>query len=118
MPVQIFGTMKCKETQKALRFFKERRIQVHFVDLKEKGMSSGELKAVNRHIPLDKLIDKEGKRYLDKGYTYLSNNIEEILIEDPQLLKTPIIRFDGKAYLGFDEPLLRGLEKEETFKKK
>ena len=37
MDVQIFGTAKCKNTQKALRFFKERRVGVHFVDLNQRA---------------------------------------------------------------------------------
>ena len=61
MAVQIFGTLKCKDTQKTLRFFKERRIQVHFVDLSEKPLSPGELTNIKRSIPLKDLIDKNGK---------------------------------------------------------
>ena len=44
MEVQVFGTKSCNETRKALRFFKERRIRTHFVDLKERPASAGELK--------------------------------------------------------------------------
>ncbi len=57
MNIQIIGTKKCKETQKAERFFKERRIPYHFRDLTEKGISKGELENINRAIP-DRRIDR------------------------------------------------------------
>ena len=43
MNIQIFGTKKCNDTKKAERFFKERGIKYQFIDMKEKGMSKGEL---------------------------------------------------------------------------
>ncbi len=43
---QLFGTKKCAETLKADRWFKERRVTLHNVDLAQKGMSPGELRNV------------------------------------------------------------------------
>ena len=51
--IQIFGTKKCKDTGKALRFFKERGISIHFIDLKEKAVSPGELSSISRSVDLD-----------------------------------------------------------------
>ena len=63
MGIQIFGTKKCKETAKAIRFFKERRVEIHFVDLAQKAMSAGELKNISRSIPPEELIDTESREY-------------------------------------------------------
>ncbi|PYN29568.1 MAG: ArsC family transcriptional regulator, partial [Candidatus Rokuibacteriota bacterium] len=41
--VQIFGFKDCQDTRKALRFFAERRISPHFVDLEERPATRGEL---------------------------------------------------------------------------
>ena len=46
MNIQIFGTKKCNDTKKAERFFKERGIKYQFIDIREKGMSKGELTSV------------------------------------------------------------------------
>ena len=46
MNIQIFGTLKCQETRKAQRYFKERRIPFQFINLAERGMSKGELNSV------------------------------------------------------------------------
>ncbi len=101
MAIQIFGTKKCKTSQKALRFFKERGIEVHFVDLKEKAMSKGELKNVSRSVPLEELIDTEGKEYEKRGLKYIQHDIEEILLEEPMLLRTPVARNGSKATVGY-----------------
>jgi len=92
MNIQIIGTKKCKETQKAERYFKERRITFHFRDLTEKGLSKGELENISRSIPLDDLIDRESKRFKDRGMQFMVYDIEEELLNDPLLLKTPIVR--------------------------
>lgn len=98
--IQIFGTKKCKDTQKAIRFFKERNIQVHLVDLKEKGISPGELRNIANSVPLDDLIDREGKQYKKRNLKYMKFDIETELLDDPLLLKTPIVRYKQKATIG------------------
>ena len=101
MNIQIIGTKKCKETQKAERFFKERRIPYHFRDLAEKGISKGELDNIIRVISLEDLIDKESKRYKDRGMQFMVFDIEEELLSDPLLLKTPIVRSENRVTVGY-----------------
>ena len=103
--VQIFGTKKCKETQKAERWFKERGMKVQSVSLNEKGLSPGELKSVaNKVGGVEAMIDREGKRYIDKGLKHAAPSaarIEALLLEDAMLLKTPIVRRGSDATLGY-----------------
>jgi arsenate reductase (glutaredoxin) len=101
MNIQIIGTKKCKETQKAERYFKERRIPFHFRDLTEKGLSKGELENISRVIPLDDLIDRESKRFKDRGMQFMVFDIEEELLEDSLLLKTPIVRNERLVTVGY-----------------
>jgi arsenate reductase-like glutaredoxin family protein len=95
MNIQIIGTKKCKDTQKAERFFMERRVQFHFRDLNIKGISNGELENISRTIPIDELIDREGKQFKKRGLEFMVFNIESELLEDALLFKTPIVR-NGK----------------------
>jgi len=101
MNIQIIGTKKCKETQKAERYFKERRISFHFKDLNEKGLSKGEFENISRIIPLDELIDRESKRFKDRGLQFMVFDIEEELLRDPLLLKTPIVRNEKLVTVGY-----------------
>lgn len=98
--IQIFGTKKCNDTQKAIRFFKERRVVIQFVDLNEKAMSKGELTSVARTIPLEELINKEGKQFKNRNLEYMVYDLETELLEDPLLLRTPITRQGQKATVG------------------
>lgn len=101
MNIQIIGTKKCKETQKAERYFKERRIPFHFRDLTEKGLAKGELENISRVIPLGDLIDRESKRFKDRGMQYMVFDIEEELLADSLLLKTPIVRNERLVTIGY-----------------
>ena len=105
--IQIFGTKKCKETMKALRFFKERGIQTHFVNLTEKPVSPGELDAMIRGAGEEALLDTMGKTYSDKGLAYMDFSIREEILENNALLKTPVIREGKNILVGYDEKLLK-----------
>ena len=102
--IQIFGTKKCQDSRKAERWFKERGRNVQFIDLKQKGMSPGELKSVASKVGIESLIDREGQRYVDKGLKYAAPTgprIEQILLDDPLLLKTPVVRAGKEATVGY-----------------
>lgn len=111
MEVQIFGTKKCSETRKALRFFKERRVRVHFVDLKERPASPGELRRFVQKFGMDSLVDREGKRFRDMGLASAHRGEAwwlETLAEEPELLRTPLARSRERLTLGCDEAAWKG----------
>jgi arsenate reductase len=103
--VQIFGHQKCADTRKAERWFKERRQKLQLIDVREKGMSPGELRSVAAHVGgMEALIDREGARYAQKGLRHAAPTlarIEAVLLEDPLLLRTPIVRRGPLATLGY-----------------
>ncbi|KAF0141499.1 MAG: arsenate reductase-like protein [Stygiobacter sp.] len=101
MNIQIFGTKSCNDTKKAERFFKERRINFHFRDLNEKGIAKGELENITRVIPLEHLIDKEGKQYKKRNMQFMVFDLEEELLADPLLLVTPIVRNGKEVTIGY-----------------
>jgi arsenate reductase len=103
MNIQIIGTKKCNGTKKAQRFFKERRINFHFKDLAEKGLSKGELDNICRIYDSEELIDTNSKQYKKRGLEFMVFNLEDELLADPLLLKTPIVRNGNKVTLGVDE---------------
>jgi len=104
MNIQIFGTKKSFDTKKAERYFKERKIKYQFIDLNITGLSKGELQSVKASVGLMNLIDKECKEYEKLNIQHIINNSvkEEILLNNPKLYKTPIVRNGKKATVGYE----------------
>ena len=100
MNIQILGTNKSNDTRKAIRFFKERGISFHFRNVEEKGPSRGELENVSRSIDLQTLIDTDSVLYKKKGYQYMDFDVVEELMENPTLLKIPVVRNGRIATVG------------------
>ena len=103
MNIQIFGTKKCFDTKKAQRYFKERGVKFQFIDLNEKGMSKGEFNSVKQAVGgLDKMLDEKCKdqdtlalvKYL------VDSDKEEKVLDNQQILKTPIVRNGKQATVG------------------
>lgn len=107
--IQIFGTAKCKVTRAAQRFFADRRVKVQFVDLREKGLSRGELASVARAVGgMRALYDADGVRVKERGLQFLGADearLAELMLEDPLLLRTPIVRDGTRAAVGAAETL-------------
>ena len=104
--VQIFGIKNSQATRAAERFFKERRIRIQFVDLKQKAMAPAEIKRFIDRYGLPSLIDTGGKIYLDGGFKYLKMTDAELLekIErNPGMLRLPLVRAGNRVSIGHDE---------------
>ena len=106
MEVQIFGVKKSSDTRKALRFFSERRIKTHFVDLNERAASLGELRRFVQKFGLNQLIDRDSKRYLELGLQHARLSEErwlEKLVDEPLLLRVPLVRNGSALTIGLAE---------------
>lgn len=103
MNIQLFGVKKCFDTKKAERYFKERKIKYQFVDLTIKGLSKGELQSVKAAVGLNNLIDNAAKDYSRLNMDRIASTSvrEEILLKNPGLYKTPIVRNGKQATVGF-----------------
>ncbi len=105
LSVQIFGVKNSAGTRAAERFFKERRIAIHFVDLKQKPMAAGEINRFITKFGLQAMLDREGKAFAEAGLQYLRVPDPELLqrIErTPGLLKLPLIRGGKSLSIGED----------------
>ena len=113
MNIQIFGLKKCADTRKAQRFFKERRIRFQFVDLADKGLSKGELRSVAASVPLDQLLNRSSRRFVERGLAHASldpGRIEAVLLEEPLLFNTPVVRNGRQATVGYCPQVWKGWE--------
>jgi arsenate reductase-like glutaredoxin family protein len=106
LEVQVFGIRKSADTRKALRFFSERRIKTHFVDLMEKPASLGELRRFAQKFGVMSLVDKDSRRFAELGLRYAQLSDDrwlQKLSEEPLLLKIPLVRNVNQLTIGADE---------------
>jgi arsenate reductase len=106
MEVQVFGVRKSGTTRAALRFFAERRVRTHFVDLLERPASPGELRRFAQKFGTGALVDRDSRRYTDLGLVHarLSDErwIEKLAVE-PLLLRMPLVRCQQRLTVGAAE---------------
>lgn len=111
-PVQIFGTEDSPGTRAAIRFFKERRMTIHLVDIRRKPMAAGELRRFVERLGAAGLADREGRAWLDAGMGYLRMDDSELaarLLADQRLLRIPLVRFGNAFAAGRDNAAWRAL---------
>ena len=104
MNIQIFGTKKCFDTKKAIRYFKERGIKAQFIDMKEKGLSTGEFNSVKQAAGgLEKMLDAKCKNQdaLTLIRYIADEDKDEKVLENQGVLRTPIVRNGKKATIGY-----------------
>ncbi|NFI07256.1 ArsC family transcriptional regulator [Clostridium botulinum] len=104
MNIQVFGVKKCFDTKKAERYFKERKIKYQFIDLNIKGLSKGELQSIKSAVGLNELINKDSREYkkTNIGSIRTDSVKEDLLLNNPKLYKTPIVRNGKKATVGYE----------------
>lgn len=110
MEVQIFGMKKSPETRAALRFFAERRIRVHFVDLLERAAARGELLRFAQKFGVPALLDRGSRRFAELGLAAAARSAErwlDLLVEEPLLLKLPLVRNQQQLTVGAAEATWR-----------
>lgn len=104
--VQIFGVKNSQPTRAAERFFKERSVAIHLVDLKVRPMSPGEIKRFIDKFGFASILDTQGKAYEDAGLKYLKVSDSELLArieKEPRLLRLPFVRAANQISIGHDE---------------
>jgi arsenate reductase-like glutaredoxin family protein len=105
--IQVFGRDDSSATRAALRFFRERRIVVHYADLKKRPIAPGELRRFTERLGARTLLDETSKAYRDAGLGYLSmhdGEIAERVAKDSRLLRLPLVRHGNDVTAGLAEP--------------
>jgi arsenate reductase len=105
--IQVFGRDDSAATRAALRYFRERRVVVHYVDIRKRGIAPGELRRFTERLGAGALLDPTARPYREAGLSYLSLDEAGIvarLLSDPRLLRLPLARHGNQVTVGPDEP--------------
>ncbi len=108
MNIQIFGRSKCFDTKKAERWFKERRIKYQLIDVDRYGMSKGELTAVKNAVGLESLLNEKAADFPLVQYLAYDADKFEKLLENPRLIRTPVVRNGKQATVGYQPDIWAG----------
>jgi arsenate reductase len=106
--IQVFGSDDSAATRAALRFFRERRIVVHYSDLRKRPIAAGELRRFVGPLGARTLLDETSRTYREAGLGYLTMTDAEIverLLADPRLLRLPLVRHANQVTAGSAEPV-------------
>jgi arsenate reductase len=101
--IQVFGRLDSQPTRAALRFFKERRVSVHFVDLRRKAIAPGELERFVAKLGSAAVADTTSRTWQDAGLGYLRMDDAELaarLLADARLLRLPLVRNGSSVTAG------------------
>jgi arsenate reductase-like glutaredoxin family protein len=104
--VQVFGLEADRATRAALRFFKERRIAIHFVDLRRKPIAAGELRRFTERLGPAALLDTKSRAFGQAGLAHLrldDGEIVERILADQRLLRLPLVRRGNDVSAGPSE---------------
>lgn len=118
MEVQVFGTKHCNATKKALRFFKERRIKVHFVDLEQRPAAAGELRRFGQKYGWGALLNQPGASPVERNVSHAKlseGQVLPLLEANPLRLVTPLVRSGNEVAVGWDEARWRGFLKANVY---
>ncbi len=108
--LQLIGRKKDRETQRAERWLKERRVAFSFVDLDQKPLSPGELDSIARAAGgVEALVDTASAEYRNGGWAHRAFDAREELLAHPALVRVPVLRLAPKAVVGFDEAAWKAL---------
>jgi arsenate reductase-like glutaredoxin family protein len=113
--IQVFGRNDSKETRRAQRFFKERRMPIAFVDLKKRPPAVGELKRFAHKHGARALLDEDSRAYRQANLGYLTMGDQEVLervAADPGLLRLPLVRFGSQLTIGVEEATWKAWQSE------
>lgn len=105
MNIQIIGTRKNADARKCERFFRDRGVTYQFVDLTQRTLSPGELSNIVQATGADKLVDTASKSYSKRGMAYMEFDPVEEILQDPLLMRQPVVRNGKRASVGYNEDI-------------
>lgn len=105
---KIYGITTCGSVKKAFKFFKDNELEYEFVDFKKTPVHEKKIKEWLKQVDINILLNSKGTKYKTLKLKELSLNNEqkiEWMAKENLLIKRPVIEFDDKIFIGFDEKI-------------
>lgn len=102
MTIQIYAG-KGFDTQKAERFFKERKTSVQRIDALKFGVPKRVLEGARASLGMDALIDRKSTAFLESPYRFSldEDRLFDYAAQNAKVLHLPIVRMERNYTVGY-----------------
>ncbi|BFU60046.1 MULTISPECIES: ArsC family reductase [Rodentibacter] len=105
--ITVYGIKNCDTVKKALKWLENNNIEHKLHDYRVDGLEETFLQQAEAQFGWENLVNKRSTtwRNLDEEIkkTLSKSTALSVLLENPTLIKRPIILQEGKALIGFNE---------------
>jgi len=109
--IKVYGIKNCDSVKKALSFFKKHNLQYSLQDFKTDPVSCKEVSSWLEQVNIKTLFNSRSTTYRTLKLKELNldeNAQKEWLCKENLLIKRPVIEFNNKTLIGFNEDIYKG----------
>jgi len=110
--IQVYGIKNCDSVKKALKFFKEHDLAYTLHDFKEQAVSCETVSSWLTQVDMKTLFNARSTTYRNLKLKELNLSQEaqkEWLCKENLLIKRPVVRYNNKTIVGFNEENYQGV---------
>ena len=105
MTITMFGIPNCDTIKKAKKWLEAEGIEFEFHDYRKQGINEELVKTFCAELGWELVLNKRGTTYRQLTQEQKDTLTEEkavaLLVEQPAMIKRPILNVDGKLHIGF-----------------
>jgi len=104
--IKVYGIKNCDSVKKALSFFKKHNIKYELFDFKTEALPCQKVTSWLQKVDINKLFNSRSTTYRNLKLKEMNLNDEqkaEWLCRENLLIKRPVIEFDDKVIVGYNE---------------
>jgi len=109
----LYGINNCDTVKKAKNWLETHNINYQFHDFRKQGLDANTINRWLQSVSWDKILNKRSTswRNLDPSIQQTVNetNIVDLLIENPTLIKRPVMDVNDTITLGFNSDTYQGI---------
>lgn len=111
--LKIYGIKNCDTLKKTLKWFDAKSAEYEFIDYKKQPPTEDLVKSFLASHEWDAVVNKRGTtwRKLDDETkkTMNADKAVRLMLEQPSIIKRPILEKEGQFWIGYNEVLFKQL---------
>lgn len=103
----IYGIRNCDTMKRAMAWLNDHHVEYEFHDYKKNGVGSDTLKRWSAQVGWEKLLNTRGTTWRklteEQRADMNESKAQQLMRQQPSLIKRPVLTHDGRILVGFDE---------------